>query len=407
MNLPTTLLVLTAGCGRIAFDPRGADASPDAPPLDPVGQLDPSFGGTGVLQPSSTAESIAFDIALRGDGYVLLGTDYQPGMEAMLSIALTESGAHDAGWDGDGELVARSAASATAFGYGAYALPDGDFLFMGDGSYGANGDDFNLSRVHGDGTPAVFGVNGDGFANFNIPPGLTGDTARRAVSLADTLFVCGNSDYTVDIRFAMVAVRADGTLEPSFQSGGILTENLSAGPDECRDVVTDGGRLVATGRVNGAIAIFAVEPLGADPLVPTSSAIVGTPRAIVRGRDEHFVVAAATATDGVLLRFTPALVSDSSFGTGGSVISAGDELFDLVIDSMGRLLVVGRRDGSGFVARFQADGSVDTSFGTNGAFVLDLPGLLYSVVIDKVGRIVAVGATNDATGSHMLALRLL
>jgi uncharacterized delta-60 repeat protein len=73
-----------------------------------------------------------------------------------------------------------------------------------------------------------------------------------------------------------------------------------------------------------------------------------------------------------LVRYTTAGILDTTFGTGGTVvtpISTGDgqgRIHGLLIESDGKIVVAGT-DGESFeIARYNSDGSLDTTFGTGG-----------------------------------------
>ncbi len=96
-----------------------------------------------------------------------------------------------------------------------------------------------------------------------------------------------------------------------------------------------------------------------------------------------------TATDysTVVAKFTPQGVLDTTFGTNGFAIknvavgTNGEAMRGVVVQSTGKIVVAGAvehagaadpRDRDIAVVRFNANGSVDTTFGTNGVSILDL-----------------------------------
>lgn len=95
---------------------------------------------------------------------------------------------------------------------------------------------------------------------------------------------------------------------------------------------------------------------------------------------------------------------DTSFGTGGRVTTIigtyGDEITDMAIQADAKIVVVGVTDNDArtdlAVARYNTDGTLDTSFGTSGKVITRI-GLTESdtfgnsVSIDPAGRIVVVG----------------
>ncbi len=84
------------------------------------------------------------------------------------------------------------------------------------------------------------------------------------------------------------------------------------------------------------------------------------------------ILVAASDADGVLLhRLMTDGSMDTSFGDGGQVrISAVDTCTELLLDGSGRIVLVGKApaglDSQPYVARLLADGSLDSTFGTEG-----------------------------------------
>ncbi len=91
-----------------------------------------------------------------------------------------------------------------------------------------------------------------------------------------------------------------------------------------------------------------------------------------------------------LMRFNADMTLNESFGTGGMTISdvgAGVHARSFVSDSSGRIVVVGGNR----VARYSADGLIDSTFGTNGIMAIDHVGQAYAVAIQADGRVVVAG----------------
>src|SRR5688572_23030241 len=99
---------------------------------------------------------------------------------------------------------------------------------------------------------------------------------------------------------------------------------------------------------------------------------------------------------------SPVLVTgalDPEFGTGGTVVtdfSAGfDTALSLTVQSDGKFVAVGSANGSNFgVARYNADGTLDTTFSSDGKVATDFSAGFQtgrSVVIQPDGKILAVG----------------
>lgn len=94
-------------------------------------------------------------------------------------------------------------------------------------------------------------------------------------------------------------------------------------------------------------------------------------------------------------------VLDTTFGNGGvaaTTIGTGNaDLFDMAIAPGGKLVAVGLAQGQGYaVARYNADGSLDTTFGTLGIEIIPSTGGAHHVAIQSDGKIVLAGDTNGA-----------
>jgi uncharacterized delta-60 repeat protein len=85
---------------------------------------------------------------------------------------------------------------------------------------------------------------------------------------------------------------------------------------------------------------------------------------------------------------------------------------DIALQSDGKIVVTGYRkngtDDDLFVIRYNADGSLDTGFGTNGIYRFDKVGTDwgYGIAIDASGRIVVTGQSSNGTDDDVIILRL-
>jgi uncharacterized delta-60 repeat protein len=113
--------------------------------------------------------------------------------------------------------------------------------------------------------------------------------------------------------------------------------------------------------------------------------------------------AQAAAPDLAIARYTETGALDATFGTGGRLRvptgQSGFRVAGIVTDSLDRIVVAGTADGdSGNVIvllRWNADGSLDQTFGAAGVAVADLPftadETVQAVAIDRFGRILVTG----------------
>jgi uncharacterized delta-60 repeat protein len=116
----------------------------------------------------------------------------------------------------------------------------------------------------------------------------------------------------------------------------------------------------------------------------------------------------------VLARYNSEGSLDSTFGNGGIVITdAGGRgssgIGVVVIDSLGRIVVAGSSNGAFTLARYNSDGSLDNTFGGDiGIVAINIGGsggYAATVAIDSLGRIVAGGAATHVGGFDFALVR--
>lgn len=223
---------------------------------------------------------------------------------------------------------------------------------------------FLVARLRADLSPdTAFGVEGfaSAAARDDLAPGF-GSAATRA----DGSIVAGGGSGSFDYsRPEIAAFTADGQLDPTFGRDGFVT-----------DFPSD------LGLISGADAIVTDDTGGF-----------------------------AASIDDRLVRYTPSGALDPTFGDDG-VVAADFVVRDLVAFVDGRLLAVGNaRDGGGVLARWNADGSPDESFGSGGrsvpATVEGRPAGFAAAALDSRGRIVVVGGTSGQPGTRLYVARYL
>src|SRR5215510_5460990 len=99
---------------------------------------------------------------------------------------------------------------------------------------------------------------------------------------------------------------------------------------------------------------------------------------------------------------------DSSFGVDGKVTTKFPGGFSqgngLVIQNDGKIVAGGSNSGSGrsdfAIARYNTDGSLDSTFGSNGKLTTDFLGsssALYALALQPDGKIIGAGSAGDIT----------
>lgn len=136
----------------------------------------------------------------------------------------------------------------------------------------------------------------------------------------------------------------------------------------------------------------------------------------------HGVFSTATGTDFMLVRHLRDGGLDPAFGNGGRVSTAfgnggrSDEALAVAVQPDGKILVAGSSDqgasGHDFaLARYHADGTLDTSFGTGGRVTTTFGNgddKAYALLLQADGKIVLAGGSNQgATGNDFALARYL
>ncbi|MFL5738498.1 MAG: delta-60 repeat domain-containing protein [Actinomycetota bacterium] len=212
--------------------------------------------------------------------------------------------------------------------------------------------------------------------------------------------------------FAIVRLLRDGSLDPSFGHGGVVTTNLATGPAVVTDLALDHrGRIVAAGLSEGSMAVARYRTdgsldraFGDDGIVTARYRRTQTSAEGVVVDPGGRVVAAGTAGDErwVLARFTARGRLDPRFGHRGwamANLGSGEEIArDLSLTTNGRIVVAGTGEHRFALARFRRSGTLDPQFGEDGTVVARGParGSAAAVSLLADGDILAAGQSGGA-----------
>ncbi len=245
--------------------------------------------------------------------------------------------------------------------------------------------DFALVRFNRDGSlDPTLDLDGRVTTDF----GGSEDGRAVAVYRGGRSVVVGHTDAGGSLDFALARYRSDGSLDPTFGTGGLVTSDLAPGPAASLDVaesvaIQKDGKILAAGRTN----------------------LAGT-------------------LDFALARYNRDGSLDATFGAGGLVttdFAAGpatslDVAESVAIQKDGKILLAGRTDAGGSkdfaLARYYRDGSLDPTFGAGGLVAIDFvpgPGTSQdgaaAVAIQKDGKIVAAGVSTGAVSADLALAR--
>ncbi|MBI4660184.1 MAG: hypothetical protein HY735_15195 [Verrucomicrobia bacterium] len=292
---------------------------------------------------------------------------------------------------------------------------DGKIVVAG---YSNNGGapDFALARYHVDGSlDTSFGPGGKVTTNFGAS-----DEARSVAIQSDGKIVAAGHSSSGVSDFALARYNSDGSLDESFGAGGKVTTDFNAGEDFGRSVaIQSDGKIVVAGVAGGSFALARYRSDGGlDTTFGTSGKVTadfGTSssegNSVAIQGDGKIVVAGFSVGanyDYALARYNSDGSLDTSFGTGGKVITAvgssHDEAFSIAVQLDGKILVAGYSFNNAHadfaLVRYNLDGSLDTSFGTGGKVATAIGSdddAGFSVGLQADGRIVVAGYSRSAS----------
>jgi uncharacterized delta-60 repeat protein len=296
--------------------------------------------------------------------------------------------------------------------------------FTGQPPIGYDPPQLVIIRYDTDGTlDATFGNGGI------VLGGATSRTrASGIVVLSDGRLVVGGTSLTGPFgapQFFFARYDADGTLDSTFGTGGSTVFGAGTGNALARQ--PDGKLALAGAFHNQGVDSFSLARVDADGVPDAgfgTGGVVVTNAAPPNGQNaaealvvqaDGKLVAGGYGGGFTLVRYEDDGSLDATFGTGGIARTLqGTVAFALTLDSAGRFVAAGDAyDGLDYnvvVARFAADGTLDTSFGTGGAVATDFntqaDDVAKAVVVQPDGAIVvggSVGPVNVAGSTVLLA----
>jgi uncharacterized delta-60 repeat protein len=221
------------------------------------------------------------------------------------------------------------------------------------------------------------------------------------------------------------ASASPGQLDDSFDGDGKVTTDFTNKPDSASDVaVQANGRILVVGFTGGNGGKFDLAryrssgsldaTFGGDGKVRTSFAEGSSAAAAVAIQaDRSIVVAGDVAGSFALARYDPDGSLDTTFSGNGKlttdITAEGDVATDVAIQADGKIVAAGNTDlGEFALARYEADGDLDPSFDGDGMLTTDATtgyDSVWGIAIDADGKIVAVGSELELGHDRFVVVR--
>lgn len=334
-------------------------------------------------------------------------------------FGFAQPGTLDGDFDADGTLI-LDYSGFLRLGVDVAVQPDGKILVAGNTQTGPNSGMY-VARLNPDGSfDNSFGSNGI------ASPATTGaDVLCQVVVLQpDGKILLGGTTVDAGYFFTVVRLDANGNMDSSFGTNGESVFSMGAGLQILYDMAlqTD-GKIVVAGSFNGTDIDAAVARLNSDGSFDFTFSYDGKVTTDAGGQDDikalaidqngKILIGGRSQSHSLLIRYNSDGTLDNTFGTNGKLITefstSSDEIIDLVLDGAGNILIAGSSfSGSTFdflVARYNPVGILDNTFSFDGIVHSD-----FSVSTDKAkciliqpdNKVLVAGEASD--GNRMFAL---
>lgn len=331
--------------------------------------------------------------------------------------AAAQVGDPDPSFDGDG---IRTEDFQTIDEGNAVALQEDGAILVFGASYETGSGDIvpRLTRYHPDGSldqSWTYGVGGGSCGTPNLARRFAGglvDDDGSVLTVGYRQYGCGGLD--IEFEVTRIDPTAGGIFDASEQT------EFDAGSGWALARQPD-GKIVAAGRSSTGVALARYLP---DLSLDTTFG--GDGQVVVAAGDEFLLTSVAVQADGkivavgetadggdkdfLVVRLEGGGTLDSTFGVGGKVVTdffgSDDVARGVALQDDGKILVAGiRRDAGGdpgfTVVRYDADGSIDTTFSTDGLVVVDfagLPAAARTLTLQGDDKIVVAGSSETGAG---------
>jgi uncharacterized delta-60 repeat protein len=335
--------------------------------------------------------------------------------------------------DGPGMAIVSLGSRQLASGQSATVQADGKIVLAGYGLENS-GSDFGLLRLNTNGSlDTTFNATGIQPGKALIPVGTGNDYGFSVITLpGGQLVLAGISSVSIGRDFSLVRLNANGSLDTAFNATGKALVPVGSGNDYAHSVTAqaDGKLIVAGYSANGTDNDFSLVRLNTDGSLDTTFGVQGKALIAVGNgsNDQAFsvtlqpdgkiVLAGSSDGDLALVRLDTSGTLDATFGVQGKAVIPVGTSTDLggnvALQSHGKIIIAG----SGFnglnydfgVARLDADGTLDNSFGTGGTALVAVGNgqdFAASVAVQPDGQIVLAGTSLNANNSGEFSLARL
>jgi uncharacterized delta-60 repeat protein len=342
------------------------------------GTYDNSFGSAGKVSTAiGGSDDIAYAMGIQSDGKIVVaGTTSGASSSDAALVRYNSNGTLDNTFGSVG-IVTKDISVSDDYITSLAIQQDGKIVLAGY-SFGTTYYTFVVLRYNSNGTiDSTFGTGGVAFADIG-----NSDNGALAIALQSDqkIVVAGwsNNGAVMDYDFAIARFNTNGTIDPSFGTGGYVITSVGTSMNEISDIaIQTDGKIVVAG----------------------TSSNVWNDFAVVRYN-----------SDGTL---------DNSFGSGGIVITdiggSSDVANAIVIQPDGKIIVAGyAHNGSTYnntaIVRYCLNGIIDNTFGTNGKTITTIgtwDNGASATELQVDGKIITAGWTANGGDNEISVVRFI
>jgi uncharacterized delta-60 repeat protein len=249
------------------------------------------------------------------------------------------------------------------------------------------------------------------------------NVARDIIQLEDgKILLAGHVATSTQDNYCIVRLLEDGSVDLSFGNGGIVITNFEYGSIANEIAISEDGKILVAGHTwSGVSNHFALARYQSDGILDVSfgeNGLVSTPfsgknaigTCIAIQEDEKIVLGGFVYTlendfdEFALARYLPNGNLDETFGTNGQLTThfnanSWDRINSIALQNDQKIIAAGFSSSQMALARYNPDGSLDTSFSSDGLLQNSLPNsegsVINAIIIDENGSIYGGGFTVD------------
>jgi uncharacterized delta-60 repeat protein len=381
--------------------------------LTTVGKLDPTFGNNGgkLIADFGGGES-GEGLVIQPDGKIIVtGFTASAGetpANTIVVLRYNPDGTLDTTFGGDGGIGTNLDTVTDEVAHAAVVQSDGKIVVAGH----SNGN-FNVIRYNPDGTlDSTFGTGGIVTTDL----GTSVDSAESITLQADGKILLGGFSGNA---YALARYNTNGTLDTTFNtSGAIITPPATGNADGQSVKVQADGKILMGGSVNGDFGLVRYNANGTQDTTFGTGGTVATDisggsdvgesvtiqsdgKILLSGYRNIGTGETATGQDFVVVRYNTDGTLDNTFGTAGKLISdfgGFDNTESIALQADGKFIIGGAIDADFGLARYNANGTLDPTFGNGGKFVTDFFNssleIGRSLAVQADGKVVMTGSSN-------------